>query len=135
MKSNPPFRTGTGSEGFTLFEVLLALGIFGLMVVGMMGALNSALSSAREVRMDQLIRSRLENRLASLEGGDIKELKRTVEEESPKIKFVETVVKEPVRDPQNSILEGFWRVKIVAEWSVGGETKQEEVSILRYTPR
>jgi len=45
------------ASAFTLFEVLLALGIFGLAVVGMLGALNSALSSAREARLGQFART------------------------------------------------------------------------------
>ncbi len=54
--------------GFTLFEVLLALAVFMLSVVGLATALNTALQCALEVRQRSLLRMELESQLAIRQG-------------------------------------------------------------------
>jgi type II secretory pathway component PulJ len=51
-------------EGFTLVEVLIALGIFMLAVTGLVAALDSALRTALDVRKRQECRAELESRVA-----------------------------------------------------------------------
>lgn len=120
-------------RAFTLFEVLLALGIFGIAVVGMMAALNGTLDSAREARREQLVRQAIENRLAELEGGDIREGERVTGEKSPAITITESVRREPVHSGRER-LEGFWRIRVTAAWQDRGEWRSEEASVLRYRP-
>lgn len=121
-------------SGFTLFEVLLALGIFGLAVMGMLGALNSGLSSAREARLGQFVRTQLESRLAILEGEPLRSTQRQVEQASPKITFTESIQKEPITTANHETLDGFWRLKVVANWSTSDGERKEEISFLRYLP-
>lgn len=52
------------SGGFTLVEVLIALGIFMLAVTGLVAALDSALRTALDVRKRQECRAELESRVA-----------------------------------------------------------------------
>ena len=56
---------GRGSrKGFTLFEVLLALGVFALAVTGLVIAIDTTLGAALEARQRSLCRAELESRLA-----------------------------------------------------------------------
>lgn len=126
-------RIASGSA-FTLFEVLLALAIFGLAVIGMLGALNSALSSAREARLGQFARIQLESRLAILEGEPLRPTQRQVEQASPKMTFTESIQKEPITTASHETLDGFWRLKVVANWSASDGERKEEISFLRYSP-
>lgn len=123
-----------GMRGFTLFEVLMALGIFAMAVVGSMVALNSVLSAAREVRLRDDIRSQLENRMAVLEGEELKEVERTVVGDRIGIRFNESIHKEKVTGKDGKILDGFWRATIVAEWESEGSKQEERVDFLRYGP-
>jgi prepilin-type N-terminal cleavage/methylation domain-containing protein len=118
--------------GFTLIEVLVALGVFAFAVLGMMGALNALLESAREARFHEIVRHRLENHLALYEGGQLKEVNRKVELDSPKMTITETVRRDQVINSERTVLQGFWRVTVVAEWVYLGEKQKEEASILRY---
>jgi len=61
MSKCPP---KTASEGFTLFEVLIALAVFMMAVTGLAIALNTALQVALEVRQRSACRSELESRVA-----------------------------------------------------------------------
>lgn len=122
------------NQGFTLFEVLIALGIFGMVVIGMMMALDSTLAAAKEARQEQAVRTQIANRMALLEGEELKELERRIQIESPKMTFIETVQKEAAQGRDREVLDGFWRVTILAKWQVGGQAVQEQASFLRYQP-
>lgn len=117
---------------FTLLEVLVALGVFSFAVLGMMGALNALLESAREARFHEIVRHRLENHLALYEGGQLKEVSRKVEFDTPKTTITETVRREQVLNSERTVLEGYWRVTVLAEWESLGVKEKEEASILRY---
>ena len=122
-----------GKRGaFTLLEVLIALGVFAIAIVGMMVALDTILRVAREARFHEIVRHRLENHLAFLEGG--KEVNRKIELESPKMTILESVRREQVLNANRTVLEGFWRIKVVAEWEYEGVKDKEEASILRFSP-
>ena len=51
-------------SGFTLFEVLIALAVFMMAVIGIATALNTAIQSALEVRQRSMLRAELESQLA-----------------------------------------------------------------------
>lgn len=109
----------------------MAMGIFALVVIGAMAALNAALSAAREARIEQHARIQIESRLALLEGGPIQEIERVVETETPKMTFTETVKRENVVGKNSTVLNGFWRVRVVAKWKDGEEERSQEASFLR----
>lgn len=131
MRRRAPFPP---SGGFTLLEVLLALGIFGLAVVGMMEALNSALEAARDARLEQIARTQLENRLAILQGEPLRATERRVDQSEPRMTFTESIQPERIITPDRRTLDGLWRIKAAVQWKVGGEERREESSFLRYGP-
>lgn len=119
---------------FTLFEVLMAMGIFALVVIGAMAALNATLTAAREARIEQHARIQLENRLAVLEDGPLEEIERVVETKDPDMSFHETVKREDVVAPDYTVYSGFWRVRVVAKWKADNEERTEEATFLRFGP-
>lgn len=121
-------------RAFTLFEVLVALAVFAMAVIGLMVALNSALSAARQIRTEARIRALLESRLATLEGGLIFETERVTESTNPRVKFTESLRREKVVGTGRDVLEGFWRARVVAEWEADGEQRRQEATFLRYSP-
>lgn len=121
-------------RAFSLVEVLLALGIFGFSVLGLLGALDAILTSGREARTEQLVRSELANRLAVWEDGLLSETERVSEQESPALIIRESVRRESVAEGNHDTLEGFWRISITVDWVVGGVSHRDEASILRYQP-
>ena len=120
--------------GFTLFEVLMALGIFAMAVVGAMTALNAVLGAAREVRLNDAVRTEMENRLALLQGEELREVERTVSGAGSGIVFKESLRRENVTGKDGKILTGLWRATVIAEWESYGVTEEEKAEFLRYNP-
>lgn len=122
------------NQAFTLFEVMMAMGIFGMAVVGMMVALNAALSAAAEARREQAVRAEIENRIAVLERRPLGVHERSEKLPSPPMEITESVRPEPITASDRARLEGFWRVRVVAKWREGGAERAMEASFLRYGP-
>lgn len=112
----------------------MAMGVFGIAVIGMMLALNGALDAARAARLDQFVRTEMDSRLAQLEALAPRELTRTVELDSPRITMVESVHREEVKKSDSTVLSGFWRVSVQARWHLGVENREETASFLVYAP-
>lgn len=64
MQSDLGNRKPVGRDGFTLFEVLIALGVFMIAVTGLVIAINTSLQVILEVRQRSYSREMLESRLA-----------------------------------------------------------------------
>lgn len=112
----------------------MALGIFAMAVVGAMTALNAVLGSAREVRSSDAVRTQMENRLALLEGAELKEMERTVNGDGMGVVFKESLRREKVTATDGQILEGFWRASVIAQWGAGATKNEEKAEFLRYGP-
>lgn len=112
----------------------MALGIFAMAVVGAMTALNAVLGAAREVRQSDAVRTQMENRVAVLEGEELKEMERTVKGGVMGIVFKESLRRENVTGKDGQILSGFWRATVIAQWGVGSAKGEEKAEFLRYGP-
>ncbi len=70
-------------KGFTIFEVIVALFVFAMAVVGLMIALDTAISTGRDIQRQIFLRREIENRMAVLEGGRVGDLNRVTESKNP----------------------------------------------------
>lgn len=125
-------RVEISPRAMTLFEVLVALTIFSFAVIGCLVAYNSTLSAAREVRFEAEVRRILEDRIAHLEGMELKEYEDQIESDLPGLKIRETIRPEEIVDSERTILSGFWKVEITASWERDGVPQEIQTSFLRY---
>jgi prepilin-type N-terminal cleavage/methylation domain-containing protein len=123
------FRSGRRA-GFTLLEVLIAVGIFAFAALGLLLALDSALDGARATQRDAAVRDGLANRLAGLSVGSLRPV--SSDETENGVTYHLEVQREEVTNAEKTILRGFWRLKVKAEWTGGGSPQTWEVSHLVY---
>lgn len=116
--------------GFTLLELLIALGIFAFAVIGLMMALEQTVDAARFTQKDAAVRNGIENRLARLSVGRLRPL--TNEEEIGGVTFLEKVDREEIQNEDNVDLPGFWRIRVTARWEDPSGPQEWEASHLVY---
>ena len=119
-------------RAFTLIEVLTAMGIFSFAVLGLLYALNVTVEASRDVQKQKMIRGEIESRLARMSLPPLKEFSADVEEDG--IRYSEEIRRESVKTEDLSLLPGYWRVRVLAEWKTGGQPQHWDVSHLIWHP-
>jgi len=120
-------RTRGFTQGFTLFEVLIALAVFMLAVTGLAIALNTALQAALEVRQRSFCRAELESRLAFCQAvpppiGSTRVLEAS---KNHGVKVEESLIPWPLKNGQG--LEGTGLKKLTIKTSSGNQKDQAEI--------
>lgn len=118
---------GKGGDGFTLLEVMIALGIFAIAVVGLITALNTAVEAALQVRQRAMIRSELESQLALRMGFPLQTQRLILEaKDNHGIRIEETLVPYPVKNKDGLAIQNIKKLTITATL----DKQSESASIL-----
>jgi type II secretory pathway component PulJ len=121
---------GTGRGGFTLFEVLIALAVFMLAVIGLSTALDSALQAALEVRQRSQCRQELESCLAYCQVDLPGDTPRILEAETNNgMRVEESVVPYPLTDGKGREITGLKKLTITTK--LGKQSDHAEILIYR----
>jgi len=124
-------RPGIRSSGFSLFEVLVALGVFAMAVTGLALALDSAVGAAFEARGRALARIALESRL-SVAMADPPSGRRVIEaRDNQGIRVEESLDPFEAQTTNGVPITGLWKLKVTADFGSGGK---ESADILIYRP-
>ncbi|MBN8709789.1 MAG: prepilin-type N-terminal cleavage/methylation domain-containing protein [Verrucomicrobia bacterium] len=121
------------SGGFTLMEVLVAVAVFAFAVLGLLFALNVTTDAARETLRQQALRAELQNRLARLSVPPYNEGRQT--EETGGIRYTSEVAREPIKAADLTLMDGYWRIRVLAEWKENGKNYEWDVSHLAFNAK
>jgi type II secretion system protein I len=121
-------------SAFTLFEVLIALGVFAIAVTGLVVALDSAVMAAFEARERALARMVLESRLSAVLSDPPVTGNRVIEaRDNNGVRVEETMEKFEAKTTNGTLVTGLWKIKVSADWGERGR-KKETAEILLYKP-
>jgi type II secretion system protein I len=119
-------------RGFTLFEVLVALGVFAIAVTGLALALQSAVEAALSARERMLARVVIESRLAvAMSDPPLNGRREIAGRTNNGISVLEEFEQAEIRGTNGEVLPGMWRLKVSAELGRGGGKEQAEILIYR----
>ena len=121
------------SGGFTLMEVLVAVAVFAFAVLGLLFALNVTTDAARETLRQQALRAELQNRLARLSVPPYNEGRQT--EELGGIRYTSEISREQIKAPDLTLMDGYWRIRVLAEWKENGKNYEWDVSHLAFNAK
>ena len=128
------FRIPPSHFAFTLFEVLIALGVFAIAVTGLAMALDSAVQAAFEARERALSRIVLESRLSAAMSDPPVNGRRVIEaRDNNGIRVEETMDVFEAKTTNGTPVTGIWKLKITADFG-RGKKGQETAEILLYKP-
>ena len=128
-------KTKRKPRAFILIEVLLALGLFGTVAIGLSVALDHLAKNTLAARKEIVVLRNLESLLT--EASKAQELEEGVlalgEQEGV---YYERII-EPIEDLENfdgQLLQNMWRVIVRAEWDDRGVVVEEVAETIRYLP-
>ena len=122
------------SSAFTLFEVLIALGVFAIAVTGLAIALDSAVMAAFEARERALARTVLESRLSAAMSDPPANGRRTIEaRDNNGVRVEETMDPFEAKTTNGTLVTGLWKLKVTADWGRRDRSK-ETAEILLFKP-
>jgi len=129
-----PLKFAPFSSAFTLFEVLIALGVFAISVTGLAIALDSAVMAAFEARERALARVVLESRLSAVMSDPPLKGTRIIEaRDNNGIRVEETMVKFEAQTTNGIPVTGLWKLTVSADWGRRDKSK-ETAEILFFKP-
>jgi len=119
-------------RGFTLFEVLIALGVFAIAVTGLAIGLQSAVEAALTARQRALARFVIESRLAAAMTDPPLDGKRESEGRTNNgISVLETFEQVELTDTNGQIIPGMWKLRVEADLGRGGSKESAEILVFR----
>jgi hypothetical protein len=106
------------------------MGIFAFAAMGLMMALDASLDGARATQREADVRNGLENRLARCSSGPLRD--GADDEEENGVRYHIETGREEVTKSDRSILRGFWRIRVTAQWSDSRGPQEWTLSHLLY---
>lgn len=125
------------TRGFTLLEVLIALGMFVLAVGGLALALDRAFSASIILRREDEVRQQIESLIDQAMVLPIDTLQQGLESGPDELGAKYSTQAEPVEDLVNKdqeTLGGIWKISVRATWDEGGKQQEWKEEFLRYQP-
>ncbi len=124
----------THTEGFLLFEVILALGIFSMVVIALAQCMQLTLSSMTQARMESYVREELASRMALPHAEPLRagELREAADERG--VTYTRTIEPLSLQTREGIHLPTLYRVEWAASWSTGGESQQKSYQVYLNAP-
>jgi len=120
-------------RAFSLFEVLIALGVFAIAVTGLAIGLQSAVEAAISARERSLSRFVIESRLAAAMTDPPLDGKREIDGRTNNgVSVLETFEPVELMNTNGQILPGMWKLRVTAKSS--RSEVEETAEILVYRP-
>ena len=120
--------------GYILFELVLALTIFSIAVLGLAKSLNQALETANLLRRDQIIRICMRNFLEEIRNKPLAQMSLTKMETTYGITLTSTTEPVSLKTTGGTNLSDIYNLKILAASSFGGVPQEDNLNVYVYKP-
>lgn len=128
------FQRSAAQPGYVLMEVLVALTIFSLAVVGMTRALNTTVDVSNQFAFDSAVRLGLEAILTESRNRDLEAMVMEVQDENLGVTYRTEVEGLILENTDGAALTDLYVLRATASWERGNLQDQEVAEIWIYRP-
>ncbi|MBV6500015.1 MAG: hypothetical protein CJBNEKGG_02482 [Prosthecobacter sp.] len=138
MKPHPPVH-GRKSQpstllAYILFELIIALTIFSIGVLGLAQSLNASMEVANILNKEQRLRIGLRSFVEEIRRKPLNEMVTTLADTALGVTYTSTVEPVSLTMTQGGTLSDMYNLKVIASYTVGNELREESVDVYVYKP-
>lgn len=122
------------SRGYILFELVLALTIFAIAVLGLAKSLNQALETANLLKRDQIIRIGMRNVFEELRNKPLAKMSTTISDTTYGITYTTSTEALSLKTTSGGILSDMYKLTIHATSSFDGVPQEDTLDVYVYKP-
>ena len=134
MKTNLHHARRRLHHGYILFEMVMAITIFSIAVLGLVKALKQAGETANLLRRDQIIRVGLRNVFEELRNKPLAKMNTTVTDTTYGISYTSTTEALSLKTTSGGILSDMYKLTIRATSSFDGVPQEDTLDVYVYKP-
>lgn len=121
-------------RGYILLELVIALSMFAIGVLGLARALNTSMEVANILNKDQRVRIGMRSFLEEVRRKPLAEMSATFTDAASGVTYTSTAERIVLNTTRGGTLSDMYNLKITAAYSVGTEQREETVSVYVYKP-
>lgn len=121
-------------SGYILFEMIMALTIFAIAVLGLVKAMNQAGETANLLRRDQIIRIGMRNFFEELRNKPLAQMSTTKMDTTYGITFTSSTEALSLKTTSGNILSDMYNLTIHATSSFDGVPQEDTMNVYVYKP-
>ncbi|MES2595707.1 MAG: hypothetical protein V4662_10250 [Verrucomicrobiota bacterium] len=122
-------------HGYILFELIIALTIFAIGVLGLAQTLNASMEVANILNLDQNIRRHLRTAVEVLKRKPLTEMVWTEPDTVTGVNYASTVEPVSLTMTNGNPLSDMYNLRVIATYTVGNELREESVDVYVYKPQ
>jgi hypothetical protein len=129
-RKSPPSRR----RAYILFELIIALTIFSIGVLGLAQSLNASMEVANILNKEQRLRIGLRSFVEEIRRKPLNEMVTTLADPALGVTYTSTVEPVSLTMTRGGTLSDMYNLKVIASYTVGNELREESVDVYVYKP-
>lgn len=126
----PPAPRG----GYILFELIIALSMFAIGVLGLARTLNTSMEVANILNREQRVRIGLRSFVEEIRRKPLAEMSASVTDAATGVTYTSTIERVALTTTRGEVLADLYNLKVVASFQAGNETREESVDVYVHKP-
>ncbi len=118
--------------GYILLELIIALSMFAIGVLGLARALNTSMEVANILNKDQRVRIGMRSFLEEVRRKPLSEMSASMTDEPTGVTYTSSIERVALTTTRGDVLSDLYDLKVVATYTVGSEQREESVDVYVY---
>lgn len=121
--------------GYILFELIIALSIFSIGVLGLARTLNASMEVAQILNKEQRLRIAMRSMIEELRRKPLNEMATTLTDNQLEATFTSSVDPVSLKMTRGNLMSDLYNLRIIANYQLGNESREESVEVYVYKPQ